>query len=330
MLVVAAFALSCTVAAADVTHSYPNRPLRLMVPSAAGGSGDVIARVMANGLSKRLGHRVVIENHGCGREIAGMEVAARAKPDGYTLILGSAIINVLAPLALEVGYDPAEDFDPVTQVAIMPYVWATPAMTKVESVRQLIALAKSRQRPLSYSSMGDPLGQIGMRMLEQASDVNSTRWQHRGSASLAQLLHGAEVDVVFAGAGAVLPYVNSGALRAIAVSAAKRAAALPDVPTIAESGYPGFEITDWFALFVPRDTPAEIIHRLHVEAANVALTDPVKLELLRTGAEPLTSVSNVDVLRRMRSESAKYVKAVSRVNFKPGRPGKPMAGPPKH
>jgi tripartite-type tricarboxylate transporter receptor subunit TctC len=282
---------------------------------------------MGSGLSTRLGQRVVIENHITQRAIEAMDMAARAAPDGYTLILGDARTHVLAPLALELGYDPAEDFDPVTQVAIMPYVLATPASTKVESVSQLIALA--RTRPLSYSSAGDPLGYLAMQMLKTTTGVNATQSVRWGRTPLAELLQKVDVDMVFASAGGVLPHVNSRALRAIAVSSVKRAAAFPSVPTLAESGYAGFDLGDWFAVFVPRGTPAEIIHRLHVELANVAANNGVTHAIRQTGAEPFTSVSNIEVLKRMRSESAKYGKVMAKVNFKPGGSDKRVPGPAK-
>lgn len=318
---IAALASSWAAAAPDLTHDYPSRPLRFLVPSAAGESADIIGRVMAGALSRQLGQQVAIQNRSADRDFGVTEMGARAKADGYTLILGNMRTHVLGPLALELAYDPEEDFDPVTQVAAMPYVLAVAPVTQAVSVQELFALAKSRSTPLRYSSAGDPLGHLGMQMLKNISRADAVRVR-AVPASPAELGQRADVEVFFASARFVLPYVNSGALRAIAVSSPKRAAALPGVPTIAESGHVGFDVTDWFAFFVPRGAAAETIHRLHVGLVNAALTESVKQALRRNGAESVTSISNIEVLQRVRSDSAKYAKVLAGVNFKPDVPGK--------
>jgi tripartite-type tricarboxylate transporter receptor subunit TctC len=303
------------------------RPLRLVISSAPGEAGDAVAVAIAGGLSKRLNQRVTIENH-LGVPGIAAERGARAKPDGYTLTMGTTTTHVLAPLTLELPYDAVEDFDPVTQVASMPYVLAAPAAEKAQSVGQLIARAKSNPSPLSYSSMGDPLGHLGMQMLKMASGMTVTQSADPRWASLGELLR-KNVDVFFVSASAAMPHVAAGTLRAIAVSTDKRAAVFPKVPTIAESGYPGFEVAESYAVFVPRGTSAEIIHRLHVELAHVALTRDVKEQLGRHGAEAFTSISNVEVLHQMRAESARFGSIMSQVNYKPHGDGKPVPGPAK-
>jgi tripartite-type tricarboxylate transporter receptor subunit TctC len=327
--VIAALAFSGAAAATGIAGSYPNRPPSIVVPAAAGQFADIVARTIARSLSKLVDQSILVQNFGRDGGIEAMKLAARAEADGYTLVLGGALTHVLAPLVVEVEYDPVQDFDPVTHVAVMPYVLATHVDMPANSISKLLALAKANPRALRYSSGGDPLGRVAMEMLRSSARLNIVHSFDLGTAPLEEVVHKAHAQVLFASSHAVLPHVVSGAVRAIAVSTMGRAAALPDVPTISESGYPGFEFTNWFAFFVPRATPAEIIHKWHVKLTHAARAEPVKQELGRHGAEPYTSLSNINVLQRMESESSKYTKLLSQASVKPGGRTKPAPGPAK-
>ena len=293
-------------AAAQSKDTYPTQSIRLIVPFESGSTADTVGRLLAQRLSARLKQEVAIDNRAGEDGAAGTAVAARAKPDGYTATIGSMTTHVFAPLIRKVTYDPLTDFDPVTAVAIVPYVLALSPVVSAVSLKEFIAHAKAQPRGVSYSSASDLVGHAAMEMLNNVSGANVTRVSLHGSTSMADPLVTGKVHALFASLPAVLPYVTSGAVRPVAVSTADRTAALPDTPTIAESGYPGFEVVDWFAVFVPRGTPARIISRLHVATARASSSSDMESQVARTGIESRTSISNIRVLQRIRADIKKY------------------------
>jgi tripartite-type tricarboxylate transporter receptor subunit TctC len=310
VLVAAISVLSPRPCVAGEKPVYPVKPIRLIVPFPAGDSADVIARLLAGPLAAHLQQAVMIDNRSGKSGIRGTEIAARSKPDGYTISMGTTVTHVIAPLAMRPWYNSVQDFDPVTLVAVMPYVLTVGADVKADSLRALVSLAKSQSRTPRYPLGADPMSYVAMALLERAANVQIARARPSTAGALNNALLNGRVQVLFGSMSTVRPYVQSGALRAIAVGTAKRTVVLPEVPTVAESGYSGFEAMQWFAFFVPRGTSAAVIHKLHVGLAGIAVTPEVKNQLERTGAEVLTSVSNVQLVKRIRAEARRFSSAV--------------------
>ncbi|MGZ5096335.1 MAG: Bug family tripartite tricarboxylate transporter substrate binding protein [Burkholderiales bacterium] len=297
---------------------YPNKPIRLIVAFPPGGSTDIIARLVAQRLAERLGQQVIIDNRGGAGGTLGTEIAARANPDGYTLTMGTTSTHVIAPAAYpKLKYDPIKDFAPITLVASTPYLLVLNPGVKASSLKEFVALVKSQPGKLNYASAGTgSTTHLAMEMLKSAAGLDIVHVPYNGNGPAGAAVLGGQVQALFGSMPAVLPLAKSGKLRPIAVGTAKRSSALPDVPTVAESGYPGFEVSLWLGFFAPRGTPIEIINRLHSELARIALSPEMKEQFERNGAEPATNVSSLDLQRLVRSEIDKYSKVIKAANIK--------------
>ena len=318
-LVLAMHMPAASAGAAQSKDTYPAKRIRLIVPFESGSTADIAGRSLAQRLSARLKQEVAVDNRAGGGGTAGLALAARAKPDGYTATIGSMTTHVIVPLTRKVSYDPLADFDPVTAVALVPYVLALSPSASAASLKEFIEQANAQPGRVSYSSASDLVGHAAMEMLKKASGANVMRVSLHDSTSIADPLLAGKVQVLFASLPAVLPHVESGAMRAVAVSTAERTAALPDVPTVAESGYRGFEAVDWFALFLPRGTPAPIISRLHVATARALSSADIESQMARSGLESRTSISNIRVLQRIRADTKKYLPIIKTLSM--DRPG---------
>jgi tripartite-type tricarboxylate transporter receptor subunit TctC len=259
----------------------PTRPIRLLVPYGPGGSSDVIARAVAAEMSRDLGQQVVVENKGGGQgSIATME-AARARPDGYTLLLGHVGTLAVNPAMMaNLPYDPQRDFAPVILLARLPMVFAVNARVPATDLPSFVALAKARPGVLNYGSAGNgSAGHLAFEMLKTATGIDVVHVPYKGTgAQLTDLIAG-NIDAASAGLPGLLPQAQAGKVRIIAVGSARRLDAIPDVPTVAEQGYPGFESSQWFGLLAPAGTPADAIARLNA-AAHAALASPSVRERL--------------------------------------------------
>jgi tripartite-type tricarboxylate transporter receptor subunit TctC len=306
----------CLAAQEDI--KYPTKPIRLIVAFPPGGSTDIIARLVGQRLSESVGQQVIIDNRGGAGGAVGTEIAARANPDGYTLTMGTTSTHVIAPAAYpKLKYDPIKDFAPITLVASTPYLLVLNPAVKATTLKEFIALAKSQPGKLNYASAGaGSTTQLAMEMLKNVAGLDIVHVPYNGNGPAGTAVLGGQVQALFGSMPAVLPHAKSGKLRAIAVGSAKRSPALPEVPTVAESGYPGFEVSLWLAFFAPRGTPIEIINRLHSELARIALSPEMKEQFERNGAEPLTNVTSLDLERLIRSEIAKYSKVIKTANIK--------------
>ncbi len=263
--------------------------IRLVVPFTPGGSSDILARALAPRLAASLGSTVVVDNRpGAGGSLGATEVA-RAEPDGRTLLMGhTGTLAVNAALYPKLAYDPIKSFTPVAWVARVPNVLVVNAHSPAKTFAEFIALAKSRPGKLAYSSGGNgSAAHITFELLKLKAGLFVLHVPYRGtSPSVSDVLAG-QVDATFTGAPAVLPHVRSARLRALAVSSPQRIAQLPDVPTVAESGYPGFEADQWYGIVAPAGTPAAVVARLNAEI-NKALTLPeVQQQLALEGAVPM-------------------------------------------
>jgi tripartite-type tricarboxylate transporter receptor subunit TctC len=299
-------------------QDYPTKPIRLIVAFPPGGSTDIIARLVGQRLSERLGQQVIIDNRGGAGGTVGTELAARASPDGYTLTMGTTSTHVIAPAAYpKLRYDPIKDFAPITLVASTPYLLVLNPSVKANSLKDFIALVKSQPGKLNYASAGTgSTTHLAMEMLKSVAGMDIVHVPYNGNAPAGAAVLGGQVQALFGSMPAVLPQAKAGKVRPIAVGTAKRSPALPDVPTVAESGYPGFEASLWLGFFAPRGTPQVIINRLHGELVKVATSPEMKDQFERNGAEPLTNKTSGELENLVRSEIDKYSKVIKAANIK--------------
>jgi tripartite-type tricarboxylate transporter receptor subunit TctC len=284
----ASFALALAVFGATVAQAqdYPVRPLRVVVPFSPGGAVDGPMRLIADGLSKRLGQAVFIENKpGAGATI-GSELVAKAPADGYTLLLASQTNAISATLYANLGFDPIEDFAPVSLIGREPGVVVVHPSLPVHTLQELIAYAKAHPGVLDYASSGNGSGQhLFAALLCSMTGIKMNHVPYRGSAQATTDLVGGQVKVAIPGTAGMVGYIRAGTLRALAVTGAKRSPQLPDVPTVAEAGVPGYEAYVWMGLLAPKGTPPAIIERLNRELVAVLATEEAKRYMDSAGIE---------------------------------------------
>lgn len=267
---------------------WPQRPIRLLVPYGPGGSSDVVARAVAVEMSRDLGQQVIVENKGGGQGSIATVEAARARPDGYTLILGHVGTLAVNPTMMpNLSYDPRRDFAPIILLAKLPMVFAVGAKVPVATLPEFVALARAKPGVLNYGSAGNgSAGHLAFEMLKTAAAIDVMHVPYKGTgAQITDLLAG-NTDAAAAGIPGLLPHAQAGKIRIIAVGSAERLPILPDVPTVAEQGYPGFESSQWFGLLAPAGTPPQAIARLQAAAQRALQTDAVRQRLAHDAAEP--------------------------------------------
>jgi tripartite-type tricarboxylate transporter receptor subunit TctC len=283
------FALACMSTAAAQT--YPSKPIRFIVPFPPGGGNDTMARAFGQKMSEGFAQPIVIDNRpGAGGNI-GAETAARALPDGYTVFLGGVGSHGINPnLQLKLPYDPLKDFAPISLIASAPLVIVVPPSLPIKSVSDLVQLAKARPGELNYASSGTgTIAHLSAELLNSMAKIKLEHVPYKGTGpALTDLLAG-RVQVMFNSAVSILPQVRSGKLRALAMTAAKRSAAMPDLPTVAESGVPGYEAASWYGVLAPAGTPRPIMEKLNSEIVRIARTPEVRERLAADGADPVGS-----------------------------------------
>ena len=271
--------------------AYPNKPIRLIVPFAPGGSSDVLARIMAEELRVELGQSVVVENKpGAGGNIGG-DLVAKAAPDGYTLLLAAAGPTVINPsLYTKMSFNPAVDLAPVTLLVRDHNLMAVNPSVPANTVKEFIAYAKANPNKLSFGSPGNGSpAHRGGELFNQMAGVSMTHVPYKGSGPAMNDLIAGQITVMIDNMPALLPQVQAGRLRALAVASDSRASGAPDIPTVSESGLPGFTFTAWKGLMVPAATPKSIIAKLHAAAAKILAKPAVSKRLVALGAEPVGS-----------------------------------------
>ncbi len=272
---VAGFAGAGTFAAAP---AYPSKPIRLIVPFPPGGGTDILARALGQHLTMALKQNVIVDNRAGGNTVIGSEIAARAVPDGHTLLVQINNLTAL-PWLSPGGKKPpvtVESFAPVTLVAVLPHVLVVPHTVKASSVRELIALAKAAPKPLTYASsgIGTPV-HLGGALFASMAGIDLLHVPYKGAADYTTAVLGAQVDMTFGSVPTALPHIRTGVLRALGATTAKRIKVLPDLPTIAESGLPGYDISSWYGIFAPLGTPPVIVNLLQAEIARGIKTKAV-------------------------------------------------------
>jgi tripartite-type tricarboxylate transporter receptor subunit TctC len=294
---------------------FPNKPVRLIVPVAAGGPTDIVARVLAEKLSKMWDQQVFIENKGGAGTNIGNEHAARSDPDGYTILFATASLAVNTSLYRSLSYDPAADFAPISLVTQLAYFVFVPNSSPAYSMREFINYAKSRPGKLTMASPGTGSAPFLAEMLFlQMADIKMTHVPYRGASPAFTDLIPGRVDCYF-GSGALLSYSRSGQVRVLATTGPKRDAAAPDVPTIAEAGVPGYDVTAWQALFVPANTPPEIVRKISADT-NTALSDPVIKDRLAETGYVAGGSSPEELEKLLKSEIVKWSALLKSVGIK--------------
>lgn len=290
-MLLAAAALAGITGTASAQSAYPNKPLRLIVPFAAGGPTDVLARVIGQKLGESLGQPVVVESRpGAGGNIASDHVA-KASPDGYTLILGTVGTHAInASLYSKLPFDTARDFAPIALVASATIVMVVHPSVPAATVNEFVALAKSRPQPFSMASPGSGTPHhLAGELFKTVTAVDMVHIPYKGAAPALNDIMGGQASVGFVSLPAALPHVKAGKLRALGITATKRSVVAPDVPTIAESGAPGYEVENWYGVLAPAGTPREILNKLNDAIIKLLQAKDVKELLNNQGFEVLQS-----------------------------------------
>jgi tripartite-type tricarboxylate transporter receptor subunit TctC len=298
-------------AAGAGAQAYPAKPIRLVATYPPGGNTDLVSRAVAQKLGVAFGQQVVVDNRGGAGGIMGTMIAAQAAPDGYTLLFGTSAGMVINPLlSTRLAYDPVRDFMPVSMVMVVPQLLVTNPQLPAKNVRDLIALAKAKPGYLNAGSsgVGTP-NHLGTELLKWLAGVNIVHVPYKGGAAAITDLIGGQIQMAFSSVPAVLPHVKAGRLNALGIGSASRSPALPDTPTIAEAGVPGYEYTTWFGIFAPARTPATVVARLNAEIARALRAPEINERFVSQGGEPAPGTP--DELRRyMAAESARWTKTI--------------------
>ena len=302
--------------AADM-GSYPARPLRFIVPFPAGGGTDIVARTVAQKLSAQWGQQVVVDNRGGAGGVIATELAARAAPDGYTMLLGTSGGLVINPLLnAQLAYDPLRDLAPVSLLVVNPQLLVVNPALPVNSVRELIALAKARPGRLNYASSGaGSPNHLRMELFNLMTGTAMVHVPYKGAAPGITDLLGNQVQLMFNPMPPLLPHVQSGKLRALAVGGSGRSPAEPEIPTVAESGVPGFEYVLWYGVFVPAKTPRAIVEKLNQSLVAVLAGRDTAQRLISQGAEPRAG-SPVEFARFIENDTARIKKLIAQVGIR--------------
>ena len=309
-VVVSTVLLSSSVASGQ---PYPNRPIRL-VTSAVGGSTDFAARLVATGLSASLGQQIIVDNRGGG--VVGIEIAAKAAPDGYTLFYAGSLLWLLPLLQDHVPYDTLRDFVPVSLVVDSPNIVLVHPGVAAKSVKDLIALAKSRPGALNYGSGGaGSSGHLAAELFKAMAGVELTRIPFKGTGpALAAIISG-EIQILMGSSGGTTPHIKSGRVRALAITSARRSGLFPDLPTVGESGVPGYEYGQTSGLFAPAKTPAAIVSKLSQETGKVIKTPDLK-EKFAAGGGDVEGGTPQEFLAKIKSEIARLGKVIKEARLR--------------
>jgi len=309
-------AVLALLAAQSQAQSYPVKPVRVLVGFPPGAGVDITTRLFMPELARAFGQQFVVDNRpGAAGNIAA-EIAAKTPPDGYSLLSASAPIVMSQALYSKPNFNLERDFDPIAMMASAPFILVVHPSLPARSLKEFIALAKSKPGQMSFASTGSgSTPHLSMEMLKSQAGINLLHVPYKGTPQAVIDLLSGQVQAMFANTLSVLPQVKSGRLRALAISSARRSAAAPELPTVAESGMAGYESGTWFALLAPAGTPREIVNRLNAELGKIVATAEMKAKLLDQGADPVTMTP--DQFRAfLKSELAKWTKVVKTVGIK--------------
>jgi tripartite-type tricarboxylate transporter receptor subunit TctC len=316
-VLLAAVSACAALAPAHAAEPYPAKPIRLIVPYPPGGPTDVTARLVAAQMSGTIGQQIIVDNKPGASGMIGAEAVARAEPDGYT-ILANASLHVINPMIYaQMHYDSFNDFVPITQLADVPLVLVVPATSPIKTVRELVEFGKQHPGSLNFGSAGNASAQqLAGESLKAVAGIQMQHVPYKGSSPALTDLIGGQIQLMFDSMPSAMPFVKAGKLRAIAVSTKNRVAELPDVPTVAESGYPGFDISTWYGFWAPRGTPPAIVAKLAEHAARALKQPQVASQYAVLGAVPVGS-SPQAFARYVDTEHTKWAAIVKAAGLTP-------------
>jgi tripartite-type tricarboxylate transporter receptor subunit TctC len=298
-------------------QEYPTKPIRLVITYPPGGNTDLVGRALALKLGEFMGQQVVVDNRGGAGGVLGSMITAQSAPDGYTIMLGTSAGMVINPLlSRKLTYDPVRDFAPVSMVVIVPQLLVINPQLPVKNVRELIAFAKAKPGYLNAGSsgVGTP-NHFGTELLKWLAGVDIVHVPYKGGAPALTDLLGGQIQMAFSSVPAVLPHIKAGRLVALGVGSAKRSPALPNIPTIAEAGVPGYEYTTWYGIFAPAKTPRTLIARLNAEIVKAMETPDIKDRFTALGGDPDPGTPE-ELRAYMANESAKWAKIIKAANIR--------------
>ena len=306
----AAALLVCT--AGTHAQEFPTKPIRIVVPFAAGGGVDIVARVLAETLGPRLGQTIVVDNRAGAAGNLGVDAVAKAPADGYTLVMATTGTHTINPgLYPKLPFDAEKDFKPITLVASVPNLLVVHPSLEVENAAGLVALAKSKPGQLSFASFGNGASNhLSGEMLKTLAGIQATHVPYKSAPQAVTDLIGGQVQFAFVNMPLALPHVKAGKLKALAVTGIARSAAAPEFPTMAEAGVPGFVVESWYGLLAPAGTPDAVVARLHRETLAALATPQVKAAFAQQGADVMTSANGAEFASLMRSERQRWADVI--------------------
>jgi tripartite-type tricarboxylate transporter receptor subunit TctC len=312
----ALLAVAGATGAALAADAYPQRSIRLIIPYPPGGAGDIVGRLLSSRLGENFGQQIVIDNRGGGAQLIATEIAARAPADGYTLFLASATHGINPGLQKKLPYDTVRDFSSISLVTSSPLVFVANPSLGAANIRELVAAAKAQPGRLAYASSGPGTGgHLAVELLSWMVGISLTHVPYKGAAPALIDVIGGQVQIMCTSPLPAMPHVKSGKLRALAMTGAKRARFAPEIPTVAEAGYAGYEASLWYALLAPAGTPRPIITRLHDETVKVVRSAGMTEQLLAQGAEPVAG-SPQEFDTYLRTEIDRWTKLIARAHVK--------------
>jgi tripartite-type tricarboxylate transporter receptor subunit TctC len=311
-----ALALSAIVLPAQAQDKWPSKPITYVVPFPAGGTTDILARLIGQKLGPALGTTVIIDNRpGAGGNI-GSEMVSRAAPDGYTIMGGTISSHSINASLYKLSYDPLKSFAPITLIGTNANVLVVNPSSPFKSVKELVAAAKAKPGSLSFASAGNGTSQhLSAELFKTMTSIDMVHIPYKGSAPAIQDVIGGQVPLMFDTTVVAGPFIQSGKVRPLAVTSAKRVATMPDVPTMAEAGVPGYEVVSWQAMFAPAGTPSAIVQRLQTEVAAILKQPDVQERFAKLGVDP-SGMAPQQLAEFQAAEIAKWAKVVKAANVK--------------
>lgn len=309
MLVITMGIALTTLSHTALAQQYPTRPIRAVVPLAPGGGTDTVARLVMSKLGELLGQQIVVDNRGGGGGIIGTELVARAAPDGYTLLVGSITTNAVNPvLYKKLPYDHIRDFAPISMIGTAPNALVVHPSVPAKSVKEFIAYTKANPGKVSYGSAGiGSTPHLSMELIKSMAGANMVHVPYKGSGPALADVVGGQLQALCSSLAGLLPHIKAGRVRALGVTTTTRNPQLPDVPTVAEAGIPGYEVTIWYALFVPAGTPRPVIARLNSETVNTLNSADTKNRLTLQGLDVASSTPDA-LMTFVKAETVKWGK----------------------
>ncbi len=317
MLMLAMVMAATPITGAAQAQSFPNRPIKLIVPYSAGGSSDTTARIVAEGLTARYGHQIIVENRAGAAGNIGTQAVAQAQPDGYTLLLGYDGTLAINPwVYAKAGFDPVKDFAPVTKVVDSTLLLIANSSLPANTLKELIAQAKSAPGSLSYGTSGiGSVPHLATELLNEKFGIDLTHVPYSGGSAAMPALMGNHIQLVYTAVGTAVTFVKTGKVKALGVSSARRSAALPEVPTFSEAGVPGFELTSWFGILAPAKTPPAIVDQLRNEIKTVIDTPAIREKLIALGLDPVGGTP-AEFATQIRADLARWEPVVKRAKVR--------------